>query len=87
MRGIRLRLPSLGPIVLVLLSLVRTAPASAEPPADGDSASPVASAPTLTLKQCLETAFKESHRRPASQFAVAMAEAQHREALADIGRR
>jgi hypothetical protein len=36
---------------------------------------------TLTLEQCLEIALKESHRRPASQFSVAMAEAQHRQAL------
>lgn len=37
---------------------------------------------TLTLEECLETALKSSHLRPASQFAVAMAEAQHRQALA-----
>jgi len=36
----------------------------------------------LTLDQCLATAMRESHRRPASRFAVAMAEAQHRQALA-----
>jgi outer membrane protein TolC len=36
----------------------------------------------LSLEECLETALKKSHRRPASQFAVAMAEAQHRQALA-----
>lgn len=36
----------------------------------------------LTFDQCLDIAMKKSHRRPASQFAVAMAEAQHREALA-----
>jgi len=36
----------------------------------------------LPLDQCLATALRESHRRPASRFAVAMAEAQHRQALA-----
>jgi len=36
----------------------------------------------LPLDQCLGTAMRESHRRPASRFAVAMAEAQHRQALA-----
>jgi outer membrane protein len=36
----------------------------------------------MTLDQCLNTAFAQSHRRPASRFAVAMAEAQHRQALA-----
>ncbi len=37
---------------------------------------------SLTLEECLEAALKNSHRRPASQFSVAMAEAQHRQALA-----
>ena len=36
----------------------------------------------LTLQQCLETSVQLNHRRPASGFAVAMAEAQHRQALA-----
>jgi outer membrane protein TolC len=36
----------------------------------------------LTLQQCLDMALQENHRRPASKFAVAMAEAQHRQALA-----
>jgi hypothetical protein len=36
----------------------------------------------LTLGQCLEAALQNNHRRPASRFAVAMAEAQHRQALA-----
>ena len=35
----------------------------------------------LTLEQCLEMAVQKNHRRPASQFEVAMAEAQHRQAL------
>ncbi|MCC6590676.1 MAG: TolC family protein [Bryobacterales bacterium] len=38
--------------------------------------------PRLTLEQCLSTALSNNHRRPASQFGVAMAEAQHRQAMA-----
>lgn len=37
---------------------------------------------TRTLDECIEAALANSHRRPASQFAVAVAEAQHRQALA-----
>jgi outer membrane protein len=37
---------------------------------------------TMTLDQCMQEAMANSHRRPASQYAVAMAEAQHRQALA-----
>lgn len=36
----------------------------------------------LTLAQCLDTALKENHRRPASKFGIALAEAQHRQTLA-----
>ena len=36
----------------------------------------------LTLNECLNEAMQNNHRRPASKFAVAMAEAQHRQALA-----
>ena len=36
----------------------------------------------LTLEACLNLAMESSHQRPASLFAVAMAEAQHRQALA-----
>ncbi len=35
-----------------------------------------------TLDDCLRQAMENSHRRPASKFSVAMAEAQHRQALA-----
>jgi outer membrane protein TolC len=37
---------------------------------------------TLTLDQCLSEARENNHRRPATRFAVAIAEAQHRQALA-----
>jgi outer membrane protein len=36
----------------------------------------------LTLDQCVNQAMEDNHRRPASKFAVVMAEAQHRQALA-----
>lgn len=36
----------------------------------------------LSLEECLRTAMENNRRRPASRFAVAMAEAQHRQALA-----
>jgi outer membrane protein TolC len=37
---------------------------------------------TLTLEQCLGMGLKQNHKAPISQFAVAMAESQHRQALA-----
>lgn len=36
----------------------------------------------LSLAECTRLAMENNHRRPASRFAVAMAEAQHRQALA-----
>ena len=48
----------------------------------GQPAPPPDPAQTLTIDQCLESALQKNHKRPASQFAVAMAEAQHRQALA-----
>lgn len=36
----------------------------------------------LPLSECLVIAMRENHRRPASRYAVVMAEAQHRQALA-----
>ena len=52
-------------------------------PATAAEAPPAApSAPqVLSLEDCLRTAMDKNHRRPASRFAVAMAEAQHRQAL------
>jgi len=48
--------------------------ADAQPaPADGQRA--------LSLEQCLQTALANNHRRPLSKFAIALAEAQHRQAL------
>lgn len=39
-------------------------------------------AKSLSLEHCVEVALQNNHRRPASRYAVAMAEAQHRQALA-----
>lgn len=36
---------------------------------------------TFSLKECLNIAMEKNHSRPASRFAVAIAEAQHRQAL------
>lgn len=38
-------------------------------------------AQVLSLDRCLEIALQKNHRRPISRFAVALAEAQHRQAL------
>ena len=44
---------------------------------------PAAEVPqVLSLSDCMRIAMEKNHSRPASQFAVAMAEAQHRQALA-----
>jgi len=37
---------------------------------------------TLPLKECLRVAMEKNHSRPASAFAIAVAEAQHRQSLA-----
>jgi outer membrane protein len=52
------------------------------PLGEGMAAPAAATSQVLTLDQCLTEAMHNSHRRPASKFAVAMAEAQHRQALA-----
>jgi outer membrane protein TolC len=70
------------------LSFAAIAIAIAFPAAGGDAkpAEPAAilsAQPTvLNLDQCLHMALGNNHRRPASRFEVAMAEAQHRQALA-----
>ncbi|WP_221029245.1 TolC family protein [Actomonas aquatica] len=40
------------------------------------------SGPVMTLDECVEAALANNHERPASQFAVAMAEARHQQAMA-----
>ena len=56
-----------------------TAPARSANDAAFQSASAVRE---LSLEDCLSEAMQNNHRRPASKYAVAMAEAQHRQALA-----
>ena len=64
-------------VVAVLLATGGASGASDEP-------SPTTTAtgdPVMPLDECLTVALQNSHRRPASRFAVAVAEAQHRQAL------
>ena len=67
--------------VALSFTMTGTAPAgmTAEPP---DRKLSTGMAQELTLEECLKQAMESSHQRPASMFAVAMAEAQHRQALA-----
>jgi len=71
-------LPSFAclPVILAARPQEGRNPASPDSPATPEAGKP------LSLDECLDIAMKKSHRRPASQFAVAMAEAQHRQALA-----
>lgn len=69
-------------VAIVAFSLIATiilnTRAAETPPASAR----VAPALEMTLDECLAAALQNSHRRPASRYAVAMAEAQHRQALA-----
>jgi outer membrane protein TolC len=68
--------------VLVLAALAgpsRAAETTTTAPGPGNDG---ASVQEMSLEQCLGMAMERSRRRPASKFAVAMAEAQHRQALA-----
>ncbi|MCU0227531.1 MAG: TolC family protein, partial [Bryobacterales bacterium] len=58
--------------------LLLTAPAAK---AEGPMATPH-QPKVMTLQQCLQTAMANNKRRPASRFALEMAEAQHRQTLA-----
>lgn len=61
--------------VTLTVAFSQTPPASAPLPSEG-------SVREASLEDCLQTAMQNNRRRPASQFAVAMAEAQHQQALA-----
>lgn len=65
------------PIKLSLLGLLLSMVCGA---ASGQTASE--DRQVLSLSECLHIAMMKNHSRPASQFAVAMAEAEHRQALA-----
>ena len=77
-----LKLASVG----ITVTLIAWAGSRAESPATTNSAAvqqpDTGIVEELPLEECLATALRSNHRRPASQFAVAMAEAQHRQALA-----
>jgi len=70
----RTRLTSFCFFAFVLFQLTASIPANCQTAPDGKQ--------TLSLSECLAIAMEKNHTRPASQFAVAMAEAQHRQALA-----
>ena len=64
--------------VLAFIAAVAFAPgAASQTPTAGPAAPQI-----LSLEDCLRIAMEKNHQRPASRFAVAMAEAQHRQALA-----
>ena len=66
-------------IACALLGLSINAWAAVEVPSEGDKAGILPQ--TNTLDECVAVALENNHRRPASAFAVAIAEAQHRQAL------
>lgn len=68
-------------IVTVLLTLAAKGLARETSKSSERNGSPKA-VQELSLQECISLAMESSHRRPASNFAVAMAEAQHRQALA-----
>ena len=61
-----------------LLAVAALAPAAAAQTLPAAAPAPQ----ILSLEDCLRIAMEKNHQRPASRFAVAMAEAQHRQALA-----
>jgi outer membrane protein TolC len=70
-------------VLAALLSLWIPAPCRGEsPPAEKTAGDINSTARAADLDECLKTALRNNRRRPASRFAVEMAEAQHRQALA-----
>lgn len=63
-------------IVCGLLAII--GPCIAQPEAAG---TPPESTRTWTLEECLQAALANNHARPASRFAIAVAEAQHRQVI------
>jgi outer membrane protein TolC len=72
--------------MLASLAGATTVSAAEQPPGgeptDTNSSLAETGIKVMSLEQCLDLALKNNHRLPASQFAIAMAEAQHRQALA-----
>lgn len=73
-----LRLAGAAAVVAVITSV---SAAELDAPVTETSTSAAPAIRELTLDQCLDEALQNNHQRPASKFAVAMAEAQHRQAL------
>jgi outer membrane protein TolC len=67
---------------IVVFGLAAVAAASDARPGGAPQPGAGKAARELGLDECLESALQNNRRRPASRFAVAMAEAQHRQALA-----
>ena len=68
--------------VRLLLAALSAAAALYPGVADETPPSGPATPQVLSVEECLRIAMDKNHQRPASRFAVAMAEAQHRQALA-----
>jgi len=78
------RLAESVPLALSLFALLSCPILLAAPPPDQIPLQPVAArqSEVLNLERVMVLAMERNHRRPASRFEVAMAEAQHRQALA-----
>ena len=74
-------LPWIASLICVPTLMGMAQPAGGDP-ATPDSPPATAESKVLRLDECLDLALKNNHRRAASQFAVAIAAAQHRQALA-----
>ncbi|MFH0725133.1 MAG: TolC family protein [Pseudomonadota bacterium] len=75
---------NLAGAIMLILALSGTGRAAEVAPPSSTTPGHSGGAPAtteLSLDACLDAALKNNHRRPASMFAVAMAEAQHRQAL------
>jgi outer membrane protein TolC len=72
-------------VALIFCAFSCAAARAAEPSGSAIAPAGASAASTervLPLGQCIEIALRQSHKRPASRFGLAMAEAQHRQALA-----
>ena len=67
--------------LLSLIAFSSPGAAASAAPAAGAASVSNSEGPPLTLDECIEIALKNNRRRPASQLAVALAEAQHQQAL------
>lgn len=76
-------LPSVLKLPITMLALATLASPLRGAEATNTAAQPPAAyGLEVTLEECLRAAMENNHRRPASRYALALAEAQHRQALA-----